>query len=506
MIVHAASELRAARGPLAVVAAIVIGVIVGDHLVPSDGAGALLVAAAGAGSGTIALRSRTRRRRWLASGAALLSVAGVATALTLRAHHGLLDTPLRAAAEAGVQGDLHGTLASDPVRERFGTRALVRVDAIHPTPGAVRSRSARIRGDRTVLVRAGGDAGMRLGILSAGDRLVLRGDLEPLDGWDTRFADDHAAVRFRARSLIAFSGPTDPLRRSANALRSALLRTTSALGPRERGLFASFLIGDTTLLTHAVVEQFRAAGLSHLLVVSGANVAFVLSLFGPILRRIGLASRLVLTGGVLAVFGSMTRFEPSVTRAIVMAALVTIATTMGRGVRPLRVLALAVAILLVVDPFLLHSVGFGLSVGASAGIALLGGPLAARLPGPRPIRDAFGVTVAAQIGVLPILLAVFGSVPLVGVPANLLAVPVAEPLTVIGLLATILATVLGPWVPGAVPVVLLPVRIALGWILTVAEVAARTPFSLDRRAVVGISVLGLVASALRARRRRDLAR
>ena len=69
-----------------------------------------------------------------------------------------------------------------------------------------------------------------------------------------------------------------------------------------------------------------------------------------------------------------------------------------------------------------HSVGFQLSVGASLGLALLAGPISARLPGPRWLAESVGITVAAQLGVAPVLTSTFGGMPLVTLVANLLAV------------------------------------------------------------------------------------
>ena len=159
----------------------------------------------------------------------------------------------------------------------------------------------------------------------------------------------------------------------------------------------------------------------------------MLALCAPLLRRLGLFGRLVGGVAVLVLFGTMTRWEPSVLRAIAMASIALVAGYLGRPTDGLRVLALAATALLVADPFLLHSVGFLLSCGASLGIAVLARPIAARLPGPAWVREVLGVTAAAQVGVAPVLIPVFGSMPLVSLPANLVAVPLAAPLTMWGL-------------------------------------------------------------------------
>ena len=95
-------------------------------------------------------------------------------------------------------------------------------------------------------------------------------------------------------------------------------------------------------------------------------------------------------------FAAVTRFEPSVLRAVAMAAIATTATFVARPASTLRVLALAVTALLLVDPLLVWSVGFGLSVGASLGIVLLARPLAARLRGPRVLIEPLAVTASMR--------------------------------------------------------------------------------------------------------------
>ena len=84
--------------------------------------------------------------------------------------------------------------------------------------------------------------------------------------------------------------------RTANSARAAVLAGTNVLPATERALLAGFLLGDTRSLPDALVDDFRDAGLSHLLAVSGANVAFVLALAGPLLRRLRLEARFA--GGI----------------------------------------------------------------------------------------------------------------------------------------------------------------------------------------------------------------
>src|SRR5262249_29976072 len=156
------------------------------------------------------------------------------------------------------------------------------------------------------------------------------------------------------------------------------------------------------------------------------NVAFTLALFAPLLRRLPLGARTIAALAIVLLFATMTRFEPSVLRASALAVIALTASLVGRPASGVRALALAVIALLVLDPFLLHSVAFWLSCAASAGIALLSGSFRARLPGPLWLRGPLAVSLAAQVGVTPVLLATFGTVPVVTPIANLLAAPAAE--------------------------------------------------------------------------------
>ncbi|MDG2263337.1 MAG: ComEC/Rec2 family competence protein, partial [Actinomycetota bacterium] len=135
----------------------------------------------------------------------------------------------------------------------------------------------------------------------------------------------------------------------------------------------------------------------------------------------------------------------------------------------LPLLAGVVTLLLVIDPMLVHSIGFRMSVFASLGIATLSQPLARRLRGPAWVCDPLALTIAAQVGVSPILLATFGTMPLVSIPANLVAGPASGPLMAWGLTAGPLAGILGGTAAAALH---LPTRLMTGYVAFIARVAS----------------------------------
>ena len=142
-----------------------------------------------------------------------------------------------------------------------------------------------------------------------------------------------------------------------------------------------------------MTARFRQSGLSHLTAVSGQNVALAL-----VDRRAAAAARQAgarASSRTLALIGwfvVLTRAEPSVLRAGTMAALAALAFAVGTEREPPRLLAAAVVVLLLVDPLLVRSVGFWLSVGATAGVTVIGPPLRRRLHAFGPLATPLAMT------------------------------------------------------------------------------------------------------------------
>ena len=417
-----------------------------------------------------------RRLRGLAGFIALAAIGAVSMA---RAVSGL-DGPGARAAAAEVEATATVRLSADPQGRWTGVRVPARLETIDGTPA---------RG--LVLVVARPPAAGRLRLLEAGESAVLIGRFRPLEGGERRWRWRHVGSVFEAADLVA-AEPATGFLRWANGVRRRVLAGGEALGPTDRALVAGFLVGDDRDLPPTVAADFRAAGLSHLLVVSGANVTLALALVAPLLRRFSLVGRLIGGAAALLLFCAMTRFEPSVLRAGGMSGLALLATFVGRPVSGLRLLALAGAGLVLLDPFLVHSLGFGLSCGASAGILLLAGSLARRLPGPRLIREPLAVTAAAQVGVAPIALPAFGSLPLAALPANLAAAPAAAGLSVWGLGSGLVGGLLGRADGGPTALLQGPTAVLVGWIRAVAHVAARCPVTIGPRAAAAVAVAGLI--------------
>jgi competence protein ComEC len=190
------------------------------------------------------------------------------------------------------------------------------------------------------------------------------------------------------------------LRLSETVRDAARRQALGSLAPERAGLLVGMALGDTSLLPAELERDFRAAGLTHLMAVSGANLAVVVAA-GLWLAGIAGAGRrgLAAVGVVLVVLlVVVTRWEPSVLRAGVMAGLVLFGVATGRGPGGRRALCLAVVVLLLADPGLAAALGFQLSVAATAGVLWVGPVAAEALPSrvPERARKAVGMTLGAR--------------------------------------------------------------------------------------------------------------
>ncbi len=325
----------------------------------------------------------------------------------------------------------------------------------------------------------------------SGERILLRGVVEPFEARQDWAVARHLAGRLRIEAVLAVSDSA-PHAGAANGLRRALDRGAASLHERHRSLLAGLTLGDDRAQPPELTADFRASGLTHLLAVSGQNVAFLMVVAGPLLRRLRLWPRFVVAVAIVAGFAFLTRFEPSVIRAAFVATVALWASTTGRPSGGLRHLALAVCGLLVVDPLLTRSVGFRLSVAACVGVLALAPPIVARLPGPRWMREGLGITTGAQLAVAPVLVPTFGAMPLAALPANVAAGPVAGALMIWGITAGTVAGVVG----GPVAALLhLPSAVGLYVLEHVAAVGASVPLGyVDLRHVVVAALATLLVA------------
>lgn len=196
----------------------------------------------------------------------------------------------------------------------------------------------------------------------------------------------------------------------------------------EASLGAGILLGVRAGMDPAVRDAFAVAGLSHVVAISGWNVAIVVALIMSATRRLrerlGPVLPAVVALAAVAGYVVLVGASPAVVRAALMAGAIVAARLGGSPAHAASALMAAVVVMLLVTPTALWDVGFQLSALATAGLIVLAAPLEARLSRwPGWIRTPVALTVAAQLAALPVLLATFEQVSLVAPLANVIVVP-----------------------------------------------------------------------------------
>ncbi|WP_090050303.1 DNA internalization-related competence protein ComEC/Rec2 [Lentzea fradiae] len=328
-----------------------------------------------------------------------------------------------------------------------------------------------------VIIKASTDDGARLVLLAPADkwrdllpgqRVTAKGTLAPPRGGDL------ASALLRVRGPPIDPRPPPPWQTWADDHRDGLRQASAVLDDEEAGLLPALVVGDTEQMVPRIVDEFRAAGLAHLLAVSGANLAIVCGAVYLLLRKLGprkaAGAALVALVGFVLLAGP----EPSVLRAAVMGAVALLALGLGRERSAVPSLAAAVLVLVVVDPALGGDPGFALSVIATAALVLLAPRWARALKQrgvPNGVAEAVVVPTAASLVTAPVVAGLSGQVSLVSVVANLVAGPVVAPATVLGVLAAVIA----PWWPGAAELLVRVAGPAVTWLVQVGRQAATVP-------------------------------
>ena len=218
-------------------------------------------------------------------------------------------------------------------------------------------------------------------------------------------------------------------------LRRTVNRLISRCFPGDTEGFArALLLGDKTGLTDQISLDFRVTGLSHIVAVSGLHVSIFFALIYRLTGKRRMLTAMLGIPGVL-LFAAVAGFTPSVTRAAVMQILMMLALVIRRDYDPPRALAFAVVGMLCVNPLVIASAGFQMSVASVAGIFLFYSRIYSRLGGSRtsgkkgmPARILNGIlssaalSLSATLTVTPLVAYHFGTVSLVGIAANLLVV------------------------------------------------------------------------------------
>ncbi|GAA3956817.1 ComEC/Rec2 family competence protein [Gordonia caeni] len=347
-----------------------------------------------------------------------------------------------------------------------------------------------------------------------GQRLAVRARVRARPA---RAADRLVAARLTAVEPPTVIGQAPLWQRGAGAVRERLRVTAArALPPRAAGLLPGLVLGDTGGLDTGLRENFRAAGLTHLVAVSGANFSIVCGAVVLGVRMAGASTRVTVAVGLLAMAGFVILVRPtdSVLRAAVMGGVGLMGALAARRAQALPALGAAVIVVLLFWPQMALAPGFALSVLATLGLVLWAAPVRqwlVRHGVPEVLAVLLAMTMAAQILTTPLVIAISDRLSLVSLPANVLVAPVIGVVALLGTAAAVLGAI-GPAAgPGALTAewLLRATAPEMWWLLTCADGLGGRRWSAPEvpgwQAAVVLSLIGAFGwAAWRARRGRPL--
>jgi competence protein ComEC len=344
----------------------------------------------------------------------------------------------------GRAWEISGTLLDDPRPRGDRQQAVL---------GSVVARAADDRGEVTGLNGVPGASGATTASVlhgrllawlpraidaSAGDRVTFVATVEEpvdFDGFAYRAYLARQGVGGIARTYQAnvehgVEGPLATIAATRRALRDGL----DAIVPEpEAALGAGILLGARASISPDIQDAFAVAGLTHIVAISGWNIAIVIGLIARALDRVRRrrGGRWIVpaaTAAAIASYVLLVGASPSVVRAALMAGALLVGRLAGSRGHAASALMLAALIMLIAAPAVLWDVGFQLSLLATAGLIAFAAPMEAVVarvtPLPGWLREPVALTLSAQLTTLPVILSSFERLSLVAPLANVLVVPV----------------------------------------------------------------------------------
>jgi competence protein ComEC len=365
-------------------------------------------------------------------------------------------------------------------------------DGRGPWIAVVESVAAPRDGSQVATLRLEGNEGVavaatlpRYPAIEPGSRVRVDGAIRPPpDGpYGDYLRRTGVAGTLRSRSLDLLPGDSDPGTVLERLRRHAAAALAAAIPEPEAGLASGIVIGLRDRVDRDLAADFTTVGASHVVAISGWNIAIVAACIAALCGRLSRRRRALVTVAAIVLYVAFAGASASVVRAAAMAGVVIVARESGRAGRAAAALGWAALLLLLVDPHLVSDAGFQLSSLATAGILAWATPFNAwlaarvgRLPG--WLIECLAVSLVAQAATLPVVLLSFGRLAIVAPLVNLGVVPLVAPAMAACAVALVggLATLAGA--PAVIATVLgLPAWFLLSVMVGVVQGAAGLPFA-----------------------------
>ena len=347
-------------------------------------------------------------------------------------------------------------------------------DGRGPWTAVVESRGSDRAGQQvaTLRISSGGDAGPASSWLVAatlprypeiepGLVVTVDGGLAapPTGAYGDYLRRTGVVATLQSRTLKVIGAETGPGAMLERLRRGAGDALAAAIPEPEAGLAAGIVIGLRDRVDRDLAADFTTVGASHVVAISGWNIAIVAATVAALARGFVRRRRSAILVVAIVAYVLFAGASPSVVRAAAMAGVVLLARETGRAGRAATALGWAAAILLVIEPSLVLDPGFQLSTLATAGILAWADPLERRLRAlvggrlPGWLAESLAVSLAAQAATLPVVLATFGRLAVISPVINLAVVPLVAPAMAAAVLALLGGAVVvlgGPTIVGTI--------------------------------------------------------
>ncbi len=261
----------------------------------------------------------------------------------------------------------------------------------------------------------------------------------------------------------------------------------------------SMFLGDPSRMPGEILQDFRNAGITHILAVSGLHAGLVLFIFYYLFSSPGISRRkaLIISLAFMWIFVFVSGARPSALRAAVMMSFASAGYILGGRGNIFNGLAAAGLFILFSKPGLLFTSGFQLSFLAVFGIIYLG-PVFSRYMG-----KALGVSTAAVVFILPVLAHSFNYVPFAAPVVNIAVIPLAS----LSMACIFVFLFISPVFPSAAVVYARAAEVFTGGIIGLASFVSSSGFagavspSPPPAVLIGIYIILAGAGMLNAKRR-----
>lgn len=211
------------------------------------------------------------------------------------------------------------------------------------------------------------------------------------------------------------------------------------LNKEAASLIIPMVLGDNFYLSTEIRNAFSAAGVSHVIAVSGFHIAVMIAVITLLVNYFSLSplQKSIIILVTLLFYNIVTGFAPSIVRATLMAVYLIIGRVLGRDTDLLTSLMVSALCILMINPYWLYDAGFLLSYSAVLGLIVITPSLQRKLIGTgmkQKLRELAASTLAAQISTMPIICTLFYQFSVVGIFLNLIIIPLSGIVLLLGLL------------------------------------------------------------------------